>query len=83
MKCDHSKLQFFFPGLSISPGKPRQPEGLGEVDGEITQEGAWPFQGLKEAEGGNSLFNRYSAILTSGLKSPSSPKEEIKRGFIS
>ena len=46
--------------------------------GRITQKGAWPFQGLKETEGGNSLFNRYSAILTSGLKSPFSPKEEIK-----
>ena len=46
--------------------------------GRITQKGAWPFQGLKETEGGNSLFNRYSAILASGLKSPFSPKEEIK-----
>lgn len=50
--------------------------------GKITQKGARPFQGLKETRG-NSLVNRYSAILDSALKNPFPSKEGIKRGFIS
>lgn len=83
MKCDHSQLQFFFPGLSICPGKPRRPEGLGEAGREDYTKGSLAIPGSERNWRRKFPFNRYSAILASGLKSPFSPKEEIKWGFIS
>lgn len=77
-ECDHWKIQFFLPGLRICPSKPRRANQdsrrVVTWTGKITQKGAWPFQGQQETRGGNYLFNRYSAILVSGLKSPLPPK---------